>query len=401
MHRRKILVLGNYRQTLIVLRSLARAGYSVIIGRENGNPSIVERSRFISGFWPHPNFIKEEKAFLLKLREFLRDNPDVTLVFPVHEGQISCLLKHYDDIKGLARFVMPEQEILRIFLSKKRSHDLALKADVPFAQTEYATDIAGVKDAAERIGYPVVVKPDSPLRPFRGKAAIVHTTEAMDTALPEWPRDNDFLVVQSYRPGLRHNFHFFAHRGEIVVYFEHKVLRTDYPDNTGLGVENITVRPTRELLRYTAALVAAVGYNGIGCAQFLLDPEAQSINFLELNPRLDANCAIPYRYGLDLPRLAVESIEYAAIRPTAKVSDYPEGKLYYWMTRDLEVLIEDIREKSIDPQVIRKRMVRIMKCLSSADGHIIWSPEDPMPTIAYISGKATNFFSKVLRGRRK
>lgn len=392
-----ILVLGNYRQTLTVIRSLAHEGYSVIIGQEEENRSMVEHSRHISSFWPHPNIINQEKIFITQLKDFLRKKADVIAVFPVHEREISCLLRYYDSIKDLTNIVMPEPRILMICLSKKKTYEVALATGVPLPSTEIATDLSDIRRAASLVGFPFVVKPDSPLRPFPGKAVIIRSAEEIEQVLPEWPKGNDFLIVQSYSIGFRHNCYFKAVHGDLVAYYEHKIVRTDNPDNTGLGVENITIRPTPELFKYTSALLREMDYTGIGCAQYIIDPDTRSVILLELNPRLGANCAAPYRFGVDLPLFAVECATNPISQKLGKPLDYPEGMLSYWMSRDIEVLYSDILEGNIKRGSIWKRAVQIVRCTLSADCHITWSWSDPLPTTLFMSNKVYRFLRRISR----
>ena len=62
----KVLVLGNYRQTLTVIRSLGRAGYHVIAGRD-GKRSFTDYCRYTAEVWQHPNIKNEESSFVVAL----------------------------------------------------------------------------------------------------------------------------------------------------------------------------------------------------------------------------------------------------------------------------------------------------------------------------------------------
>src|SRR6185436_8912288 len=105
----------------------------------------------------------------------------------------------------------------------------------------------------------------------------------------------------------RPNCHFRAVDGKLQEYFEHIVVRTDRIDETGFEIDGVSVRPTPILRDHCAALISELNYTGVGCVQFLVDRGSGTAYFLEINPRLDATCALPYAIGVDFPLYAVNS----------------------------------------------------------------------------------------------
>ena len=85
----KVLVLGNFLQTITVVRSLARAGYYVILGAER-EKVFAQYSRHVSQVWQHPPIKDREEEFVSAMVAFLADCEGITLVFPVGETEIRC-----------------------------------------------------------------------------------------------------------------------------------------------------------------------------------------------------------------------------------------------------------------------------------------------------------------------
>jgi hypothetical protein len=116
--------------------------------------------------------------------------------------------------------------------------------------------------------------------------------------------------------------------------------------------------------------------------QFLVDEAQGTISLLELNPRLDATCAIPYYCGYDFPAVAVELAAYgrqlASTRP-ANDSNYPHRR-GVWTSGDLTRLGQDIRAQRVSWGEIRGRLVQITRSFWMADFHLTWSWRDPLPT---------------------
>jgi len=145
--------------------------------------------------------------------------------------------------------------------------------------------------------------------------------------------DAESFVLQKFAPGGRHNCHFAADGGRIVAFLQQEVLRTDEADGTGIGLEGVSVAPSAELRTYCERLLYRLGYSGIGCIQFLVDPASGAVSFLELNPRLDSTAALACSLGYDFPRLAIEIA--ARTRPAPLSTPYATGRHYHWLYGDL------------------------------------------------------------------
>src|SRR6185503_17231776 len=80
-----VLLLGNYRPTITLVRELKALSYAIIVGRGGGEGG-AEYSRFTDEIWDHPELEESPDAFLLSLRSFLLRRSDIGVVFPVAEG---------------------------------------------------------------------------------------------------------------------------------------------------------------------------------------------------------------------------------------------------------------------------------------------------------------------------
>src|SRR5207302_3356313 len=175
---------------------------------------------------------------------------------------------------------------------------------------------------------------DSARHVLERKALIYRSAGEFEAFLTLVGRDPDpaSLVLQKFAPGLRHNCHVAALDGQLVAYFQQKVLRTDEPDDTGIGVAGVAVPPSRELREHCEALTMALGYTGIGCIQFLIDEGTGAVAFLEFNARMDSTAALPYQMGLDYPLLAVQLAAYrkarAAGRDASRLLPRPQANSY-------------------------------------------------------------------------
>jgi predicted ATP-grasp superfamily ATP-dependent carboligase len=375
----KILLLGNYRHTITVVRSLGRAGFDVILGREN---DVSEQySRFCSETWVHPKLEGNPEEFGTALDEFVERRPDVSVVFPIGESPLVFLNRNAGRYSTLT-VVSPAPSTVFTCLDKVSSYDSAKRAGIPVPDWLGARCSADLIAAGREIGYPCIIKPNGSHHFFFGKKAIVCRSQVDVTSnFHEWPEGNESLIVQRYVESDRPNCHFRAIDGKLVEYFEHMVVRTDRIDETGFEIDGISVRPTAILREYCAALIGELNYTGVGCIQFLVDRGTGTAYFLEINPRLDATCALPYAIGVDFPLYAVNSY-LADRRPTNHINgSYPEGVRIHYLMGDLQGLAYGLKDRSISPRDAIRWMYRIGESLLSAKVHLTFQWTDPLPTV--------------------
>src|SRR5207249_5958063 len=127
---------------------------------------------------------------------------------------------------------------------------------LPISKTDSAFDLAQLLSLHDALPISCIVKPRTSLHPFFGqKAVLCRTEEALTSSFAVWPTRQEALIVQAWVAGARYNCEFAAVNGRLVEYFEHKVVRSDRPDDLGVEVEGISVGPTKEIQQSCEALL--------------------------------------------------------------------------------------------------------------------------------------------------
>lgn len=386
----RVLVLGDYRQTVTVVRSLGRAGLEVTLGTEQAGSS-TGFSRYVSDIWVYDN--SSTQRFNNNLEAFLRsERPDY--VFTVGESLLRRMMDAADRLEPLSTWANPEFATVARCFDKRAMYELAAQVGIPVMPWTTYTSAEDWRDRARDMGYPVVVKrKDSAGQVMDRKALICGSAEEFEPFLASLPRERDTasLVLQKFAPGVRHNCHIAAADGKLVAYFQQKVLRTDEPDDTGIGVAGISVPPSPALRAHCEALTKALGYTGIGCIQYLVDEPSGSVAFLEFNARMDSTAALPYRMGLDYPLLAIELATYRKARatghsdarrrvPAPHPAAYPAGKTYHWLHGDLVAWVHEVRRRKIGAARLG-RWALDMTWLAVRSYHLTFDWRDPLPTL--------------------
>lgn len=381
MPRDTILILGSYRQTVSVVRSVALAGLRTLVGVEQ--PRTMARfSRFAHEHWRHPDLVQDPAAFAAAMRDLLARRDDIRWVFPVGEDEIRWLDGPGAAVVDRERVVAADAGAVATCLDKERLYELARGIGVPFAAYAVARDESELARAIEEIGYPLVVKPRTSVVEVAGhRANVLRDAAGLARRLPRWPQGVDALIVQRLAPGMRHNCQFVAHEGRLLAYFEQRVLRTNRSDLTRFAVESVSIAPTALLRERTARLVARLGYSGAGCAQFLLDDGGAAM-LLEVNPRLDANCELARRCGVDFPRLAYEVQLHRRGEgpvPAALPESYELGRRCHWMLGDVQGLLHEAGEEGLAQSL--GWALRIAMAAVRSDIHLVGWWRDPLPEV--------------------
>ena len=368
-----VLVIGDYQQTIAVVRSLSRSGRTVIMG-EHPRRAFATLSRHTRGTWKHPD-PRRTKEFAAALDELLARRHDIRWIFPVGESDLLALIACRDHQTHRVQMAMPESSVVQACLNKPASYALAAELDIPQMRSETARSFLQLQEYIAEIKTPIVVKcPDSTRLLDGRKALIIRSGDAFERSRTMLAAARYPLIVQACFDGVRHNCQFAANDGQITAYFEQRVLRTDVADGTGNGVEGVSVPPSPDLYTYSAALVRRLRYTGVGCVQFLVNIETGESTYLELNPRLDATCELAYRCGVDLPRLAIER---TALAPAS----YPIGRRFHWLLGDLRAMNAKIKAGEPARRAIGASLRKAVAAHWRAHYKLTWDWTDPLPSL--------------------
>jgi len=202
----KVLVLENYRQTLTIVRSLARSGFEIIIGENPANYTLddmVAGSKYVSRIWKHPDF-KNSEEFFQALLKFLDENQDISLIFPVGETCLKIFSRNADRLPKRCALVMPDPKTVQTCLNKNEVSALLKEAGVAVPESVAVSNINELFEKVGKIGYPCVIKPKTSESGIFGKKAIICESETeLKETFNVWPPGCDVLLLQTKAVGYR------------------------------------------------------------------------------------------------------------------------------------------------------------------------------------------------------
>ncbi len=385
-----VLLLGADRSQITAVRSLGKAGHPVIVGRDE-HSSFAELSRYATEVWDHPPVATEPVGFVEAVLDLLRSRSDIRYLYPIGDLEIIRIARIVDRLPETVTPVMADPGIVETCHDKLRQMQLAQDLGVPVAPFALVSGLDDLAGACERIGFPCVVKPRNPMAQlFQRKALILASNDELQRSLPAWPEDHEALLVQREVTGPRHNLYFAAKDGELLAVVEMKILRNQKPDGTSNAVAGVSLPPTPELHDHVRKLAGALGFTGVGCAQFLVGGSDGATTFLEINPRLGANFACVLHCGFDLPRIALDLASGGRPAAADLPQSYPAGQRFVWTFGDLQGLRDALTAREIGPLQAARWFAASLSAAMRADVHVTWSWRDPLPTLALFARPVMN-----------
>ncbi len=375
-----VLLLGNYRPSLILARMFKKRGFSVAVGT-HGCERLCQYSNAVSSMWNHSPLNGGPTVLAAELQSFADQNPDLIAIYPVAEEYVRLMAEHEELFRRLPPIVSMKSGLVKKCLSKDFMLTLARENGVPtapFAQTRGLPETSEIGKTA--VGYPMVLRPvDSTSRIDGNKAVVIDTEDALSELYQKHRLEHQDVLLQRKFQGTRHNVYFAAIDGDVTRVLHAVIDRTDKVDGTGLAVEGRTLGTDHDLVAQTGKLLKALNYSGIGCAQFLVNVETGETSFLEINPRIAGNHALPEHAGLDLGWFNFERIVHNRIcRRQVRAA---AGLRYCWSTGDLMGAKVAFLRKEIGLPALLAWSARAVMTAIRSDLHMVFSLRDPRPAI--------------------
>ncbi|MFK5978223.1 MAG: hypothetical protein QM488_04990 [Rhizobiaceae bacterium] len=378
-NQKTVLLLGNYRPSLTLARSLQKRGFSVIVSSQ-GCDKGCEHSKAVSKIWDHSPFGTSPDIFISELREFVSQNTNLEAIYPVAEEYVRLIADNEGGFSIFPNIIAMPAKLVNQCLDKQFMMQLALENGVQTASFASTFCKQEFDAATEKLNFPIVVRPlDSTKRLGGKKALFIDDVSSLSIENSKLKLDQLDLLLQEKFAGKRHNIYFAASQGKLIRCLHAVINRTDSVEDTGLAVDGITLDPHGPLVEQTKCLLAALDYSGIGCAQFLVNEKNCTSSFLEINPRIAGNHALPEYAGLDLGNYMFDWAR--GNQPDQTSFAGRSGIRYCWASGDLMGTKVAFLRGEIGAFAALSRCLKAIGTAMRADVHMVFDRSDPMPAI--------------------
>jgi predicted ATP-grasp superfamily ATP-dependent carboligase len=298
---------GDERRTVVVTHGHTRIGFNVTRSLVAAGYRIVSASRYTPGMCrglpgvvaevAYPDPFAAPANFLGALAEAARTYA-AAAILPLHEEIFPATLWRAQ-LEAVAPVLAPPFSQLMELQDKGRLPDLARRAGVATPPSAPIATYSDLKAALPAVGLPAVIKPRfgsgaHGVRTIATPGEIESRREELDRLLVKGR-----FLVQAWVPGRGAAIGGVFSGGRALALTGHLRLR-EIPITGGASTARLTFRHA-ELERAAADLFAAIGFSGVGMAEFRYDPASDRFWLLEINPRYWGGIGTAIASGVPVP----------------------------------------------------------------------------------------------------
>lgn len=367
-----------HRQGIVTVRSLGRAGVTVTAASEDRlNAGGVSRYAAESVRIPDPE--DEPDSFVDALEAELRKKPyDVLL--PVTGDTVDAVLDNRERLERYAAIPYTDSETFKRGQDKFLTIQAAREIGIPYPDTARPEDI-DYGDVGERFGFPVVVKPR--VAAGRQGVAICDSRADVEDAVERITATFGGVIIQEFVPngGERGVYTIYDWESRRRATCVQERIRTNPPEGGSSTLRKTIEDP--ELVALGDRLLSSLSWQGVGMAEFRIDPRDGEPKLLEINTRPWGSLALSVHAGVDFPRL---QYQLGAEGRCDTVHRYWKGVESQRIVGDLSHLLA--RE---DRLTACKELFQPSPRRREYD---VFSTDDPLPALAYTASQVSEFFGR-------
>ncbi len=296
-------VVSAHTMALGAVRALGEAGVPVFVMHHDARDT-AHLSRHAKGAFRVPPPLREEPAFVEALLGHAERFRGAMLV-PASDEALAAISRHKAILARDYVVACPEWEIARRFIEKRRTYALAADAGLPAPVTAEVGSAEEAREAATRIGFPLLVKPSEShayYDRFRRKMVEVRDADSLVEHVSAARAAGLEVVLQEVVPGPDTevvNYNAYAWGGRPLVEFTARQLRKAPPR---LGSPRVVVSERIEpVLEHGRRLVAALGIEGFACTELKRDARDGRYKVLDVNGRHNLSGLLAVRCGINFP----------------------------------------------------------------------------------------------------
>lgn len=277
-------------------RSLRDEGIEVIL--INSNPATIMTDPIMA------DHIYLKPLTVDSLREILEKHPNIDAVLPTMGGQTALNLCKDADEQGVweengVKIIGVDIAAIDKTEDRELFRQLMVEIGIPVATSKIANSYLEGKEAAQIIGFPLVIRPSFTLGGSGG--GFVHSKEDFDAALRrglEFSPVHEVLVEEAVLGWKEYELELLRDANDNVVII--CVIENLDPMGIHTG-DSITVAPAmtlsdttyQEMRDMALKMMRSLGTFSGGCnVQFAVDPETENIIAIEVNPRVSRSSAL-------------------------------------------------------------------------------------------------------------
>lgn len=291
----KILLLnGEAVQTLIIARTLKKAGYEVHLicnGTENyGYHTKYASKRTVVD-------TKDEEAYLARVKQYVKEYGIATII-PMNDDGATFMSKYKDELEKQVPILLPGWEVFEKGYDKNLLMALCAEKGYPHPTTIDLEKVAYDSVTEKDMPFPAIIKPNY-TSGGRGMTLVENPTELKE----KYP-----AIREQY--GECHLQHFVTAGGrqiKVQVFIDPRDGKTYtsvihkqrfYPEKGGSSSCNVTIKDD-SIAEICTNVLRDIGWEGFADFDLIEDPDDGVLKIMEINPRIPACIKSAILSGMD------------------------------------------------------------------------------------------------------
>ena len=249
------------------------------------------------------------------------------VLLPCGDDGVELTARNRARLGARFRLIEGNDEILLAMLDKASTYALAAPVGVPAPAVCPVRTTAQALVAAERIGYPFVLKPRYSHRLqqyFKTKLFVIRSREQLCSVFEQVQARGLDMLVSEIIPGGEDRFWsyytYLDDRLQPLFHFTKRKLR-QYPGGFGTGTYHVS-EWNPEVAQLGLRFFQGVGLSGFGNVEFKRDPRDGRLKLIECNPRFTLLHEMVQLCGIDLTLLVYNRLTG---QPLPTIGEYRRG----------------------------------------------------------------------------
>lgn len=332
---------GEARAALAVTRCLGAVGFEVhVVSRDGASAAGASRHAASDHAVGDPDDASGRWSEAVRARA---DAVGADFILPITEASLGNVYK--DGLASDPRTVCPSASVYAECVDKHALMQRAEKLGIDVPRSVLVEDPARLAAPPSELGWPLVLKPRRSRFLVAGRWQAAEVRIAHDDAeWQHWRRDPGLAggcLVQEFVPGHGEAVFLLCSHGETRARFAHRRLR-EKPPGGGQSVLRESIAPDPELLRWSEALLADLGFHGVAMVEFRRAPDGRAV-LMEINPRLWGSLQLAIDAGVDFPVLMLQ----LHLGHPVPVVEARLGVRTRWLLGDLDHLLICLRRPAV------------------------------------------------------
>lgn len=387
MRPRRVLVTDAGRASaLAVIRSLGRAGHTVVAA-DTGPSTVGGASRYCAATATYPSPFTAGVAATARGVAEIADAHAVDVVVPVTDDVLVPLLHPGAALPDGCVLAAAPPDAVEAAASKVATVRRARSLGIPVPDDEVIRDPEAAEGVVDRLGAPVVVKPDRSRvvgvdgRLRKGSVCYAWSDEDVARAADA---AGQAVLAQRHHGGTGCGIGLVLLRGRPLVAVQHRRLH-EVPVSGGASALRETVDPDPDLLHDACALLGDMGWTGAAMVELKVGPTGAAL--MEVNGRLWGSLPLALRAGCDVPRVLLEAhLDEGAWAGRGLDTGYERGVRARNLDLELvwigSVLASRRRAEALVTVPRRDGLAAARDLLRRGQGDDLHAPDDRRPVLA-------------------